>query len=224
MTDPSDFTEQGEELAREQIVHAITDIQEARLSHLHWAEHFEAHPEAEKQYESTGEWDNAKVHREWIEKYDNVLAILARFPFAYLVSNDFTERAQTIVHEWITLDRNEKQVPVLIDRIASALAEAATQGQATLWRLIETAPKDGTRILVYMPDSENVLSVYWDNEFTFRFDELAAKLPTYQGHYEGAWTDDAVRSWGDQEKESYNPTHWMPLPLPPIASIGDDKE
>lgn len=45
--------------------------------------------------------------------------------------SDYTEQAQAIVHEWITLDRNEKQVPVLIDRIASFAAEAATQGQAT---------------------------------------------------------------------------------------------
>lgn len=101
-TTPHDFTEHEEELAREQIVQAITDIQEARLSHLHWAEHFEAHPEAEKQYESTGEWDNAKVHREWVEKYDNVLAILARFPQSSM--------AESLTPEKVTLSMAEFKV------------------------------------------------------------------------------------------------------------------
>lgn len=84
------------------------------------------------------------------------------------------------------------------------------------WQPISTAPKDGTRILVWVPQSENVLSVYWDDRFTFRFDEKRADESTdYQGEYEGAWTDDAVRSWGDQEKESYEPTHWQPMLTPP---------
>lgn len=57
---------------------AIADIQEARLTHVHWAEHFERHPEAEKDYIETGEWDSAKIHREWEAKYDRVLIMLER--------------------------------------------------------------------------------------------------------------------------------------------------
>lgn len=81
----------------------------------------------------------------------------------------------------------------------------------TKWRPIETAPKDGTRILVYVPDSENVLSVYWDGEFDFRCDDNG------KTEYSGAWTDDAVESFAYEEKASYNPTYWMPLPQPPSA-------
>ena len=84
------------------------------------------------------------------------------------------------------------------------------------WRPIETAPKDGTRILVYVPDSDNVLSVYWDDQFTYRFDEAKAEADLkYEGEHEGAWTDDAVESFVYEEKCSYKPTHWMPLPEPP---------
>lgn len=83
------------------------------------------------------------------------------------------------------------------------------------WQPIETAPKDGTRILVYVPDSENVLSVYWDDEFVFKFDEAKAESTEYQGEHEGAWTDDAVKSWAYQEKESYHPNYWMPFPESP---------
>lgn len=83
------------------------------------------------------------------------------------------------------------------------------------WQPIETAPKDGRRILVWVPESENVLSVYWDDRFTFRFDEEKAESADYQGEHEGAWTDDAVKSFSYEEKESYQPSHWMPVPLPP---------
>lgn len=95
----------------------------------------------------------------------------------------------------------------------SALIERHLANQ---WQPIETAPRDGTRILVYVPDSENVLSVYWDAEFTFRYDEAKASVDEkYAGEHDGAWTDDAVESFAYEEKASYSPTHWMPLPDPP---------
>jgi hypothetical protein len=56
------------------------------------------------------------------------------------------------------------------------------------WQPIETAPKDGTRVLIYEPNTEEGGSVLL-------------------GKYEdGQWHDlDFNR----------NPTHWMPLPEPP---------
>jgi hypothetical protein len=58
-----------------------------------------------------------------------------------------------------------------------------------LWRPIETAPKDGTDILVYCgPASDPIWGIAcWD---------------------EGAW-----RLWNDAEWRRHDwPTHWMPLP------------
>lgn len=70
------------EAERETIVEAIADMEEAQLSHLHWAEHFEKHPELERQYEATGEWDTAQVHRAWVAKYDKAIRLLALVPFS----------------------------------------------------------------------------------------------------------------------------------------------
>ncbi len=57
------------------------------------------------------------------------------------------------------------------------------------WRLIETAPKDGTRILVYRPGSE--------------------------GHKTGIdrWKRE-YKSWY-HSKPANPPRYWMPLPRPP---------
>ena len=62
----------------------------------------------------------------------------------------------------------------------------------TRWRPIETAPKDGTEVLVFVPP--NRLSV---NPFVAQ-----ARNPT------GA-------QWWARRVGSIKPTHWMPLPDPP---------
>jgi hypothetical protein len=64
------------------------------------------------------------------------------------------------------------------------------------WRPIETAPKDETEILLFIPDMQG----YPDN-------------PRIVSAYWGicGWTDNAAvgcQTWG-------NPSHWMPLPNPP---------
>lgn len=63
------------------------------------------------------------------------------------------------------------------------------------WQPIETAPKDGTRILLF--NSYQVRLGYW-----------GGKRPA-------CWKEDSGRSlWGAP------PTHWMPLPAPPTNSKG----
>jgi hypothetical protein len=69
---------------------------------------------------------------------------------------------------------------------------------AMTWQPIETAPKDGADILIFIPDMQN----YPDN-------------PRIVSAFWGicGWTDNAAvgcQTWG-------NPTHWMPLPEPPTA-------
>ena len=78
--------------------------------------------------------------------------------------------------------------------ILRALSAALTASQAetaAAWQPIETAPRDGTKFLAY--EQRNVLyyPCWWNCDFT---------------NWEG-WQDD----W-DSEPE---PSHWMPLPLPP---------
>lgn len=62
---------------------------------------------------------------------------------------------------------------------------------AARWQSIETAPKDGTLILVY--DGSEPMTVTWEEFF--------------------GWQDNARGSyWG------FTATHWMPLPEPPTAA------
>lgn len=69
------------------------------------------------------------------------------------------------------------------------------------WRAIETAPKDGTEII--LGGCTNGASVRVGHWGPTRY------LGRRQG-YDRGWTSGA--SWG------FKPTHWMPLPNPPSAS------
>lgn len=56
------------------------------------------------------------------------------------------------------------------------------------WQPIETAPKDGTLVLVW--DEDTPITASWDEGF--------------------GWCDNVRGTyWG------FSPTHWMPLPEPP---------
>lgn len=57
------------------------------------------------------------------------------------------------------------------------------------WQPIETAPKDGTEIVVYVKQIGQMV-VYYDKMWTEKSNLLRAKM-------------------------SFEPTHWMPLPQPP---------
>lgn len=61
---------------------------------------------------------------------------------------------------------------------------------ATQWRPIETAPKDGTKILAWY-DGQGHLLVHWGYAY-------------------------GIRGWLDRNGNiEYTPTHWMPFPKPP---------
>lgn len=64
------------------------------------------------------------------------------------------------------------------------------------WQPIETAPKDGSLILIYAKRGQAI--GFWDDCW---------KIDLEFVEWEGA-------AWGT----IYNPTHWMPLPEPPVLS------
>lgn len=66
------------------------------------------------------------------------------------------------------------------------------------WQPIETAPMDGTVVLVYADEHE----VGWigSAEYSLRY---------------GCW--DAIPAVAGEIYYSVNPTHWQPLPSPPSA-------
>jgi len=72
----------------------------------------------------------------------------------------------------------------------------------TDWQPIETAPRDGKPVLVW-----NSGCSYWIASF---------RLPLRgERYYQDAH---AVREWRDDYGRFATPTHWMPLPPPPVGA------
>lgn len=63
------------------------------------------------------------------------------------------------------------------------------------WHPIETAPKDGTRVIAYSLGL--VGTSRWADRFAAQYGDTAA-----------GW-------YSEQLDRRHNPTHWMPLPEPP---------
>lgn len=94
------------------------------------------------------------------------------------------------------------------NKIAEREAEAATAApeQAAQWRPIQSAPKDGRAILVGR-ERNSPQSVRW----MISVDKQSPGGWWFVGGYDG-------------HRLRWEPSHWMPLPQPPIAAIGDDRE
>lgn len=73
------------------------------------------------------------------------------------------------------------------------------------WQPIETAPRDGTAVLLYEPDCwmHPVWVAQWERGGTY---------------YREGWRC-FVAADGEEVLHPEKPTHWMPLPEPPEPSI-----
>jgi len=91
--------------------------------------------------------------------------------------------------------------------------EDLADARESRWQPIETAPKDGTQILLW--NGAHRFLAYWDKDFSSSWDEeREISIPV------GAWTDGTVASWGYEENNQIKePTHWMPLPEPPSEEV-----
>lgn len=68
------------------------------------------------------------------------------------------------------------------------------------WQPIETAPRDNSAVLLYVPMEtiHFVATAFWD---------------TVKQDWFVAWT-----GLDNPRAKVFNPTHWMPLPSPPVQS------
>ncbi len=69
------------------------------------------------------------------------------------------------------------------------------------WQPIETAPKDGRRIMLFYPPNGIVFGRWNEDEWSQR--------PTPY------WSNDTERISGTRYAKRHPPTHWQPLPEPP---------
>lgn len=69
------------------------------------------------------------------------------------------------------------------------------------WQPIETAPKDGSRILGFNPYAEGIVIYRWDSQ-------------THHKKPRPLWKIECSldQRWFSENRQ---PTHWMPLPPPP---------
>lgn len=75
------------------------------------------------------------------------------------------------------------------------------------WQPIETAPKDGTLILLFRPTA-----LPWGKVAPGKWNSQADhKRPS-------PFWDMWLRIGGTYESRAWEPTHWMPLPAPPVAA------
>lgn len=89
-----------------------------------------------------------------------------------------------------------------IDRLRAEL-------QARQWQPIETAPKDGSEIL--LSNGREVAQGWWMHKESFTIEHR-----DLDGRYLGQTEDDGYTGWFDHNGGMQpDPTHWMPLPPAP---------
>jgi len=106
--------------------------------------------------------------------------------------------AMMIAAKWADIERAKE--PFTPENIASS---AITAYLSAMWKPIETAPKDGTRVLI---EDRGIYIAYWSERCAF---EQFKTMPGWQ-------IFDCEDGWYSVAAEA--PTHWMPLPAPPAHS------
>jgi len=110
---------------------------------------------------------------------------------------------------------------------AEARALAALLREAGGWRPIESAPKDGTVVLLYCPQGDGSPgSTYRVTVGNWESDPGGiTEHRDLEGRYLGQDESDGWEGWmswdGGFSEDTMMPTHWRPLPAPPAAG-GDD--
>lgn len=79
------------------------------------------------------------------------------------------------------------------------------------WQPIETAPKDLNSVLLYWP--------YWTTEPVIGARNYRVLDDGSGYEYFDSWH---TERWLGEDAEDPGPTHWMPLPYPPVAALQAD--
>lgn len=89
------------------------------------------------------------------------------------------------------------------------------------WQPIETAPKDGTLILIGNPESEDMPATTTAGRWFEAYEDSLDEMGCDAGFCDVDFSlFHAGRSFGELSSryEGLQPSHWMPLPEPPAGS------
>lgn len=97
-----------------------------------------------------------------------------------------------------TCDRCEAEATVPVERLTAAALAAIAAYEAAQWQPIESAPRDGTRVLV----CTGPVGAFKVRRY-------------YVTHWLSRQHDRFGNGWSFDGDGFINPTHWRPLPPPP---------
>ena len=150
---------------------------------------------------------------------DGVASLLANAgePFGWVKQSEIDSSKQFGGSINLWRRRYDCDVPVYLAAPPTAQAEG--------WRQIETAPKDGTHILLHAPACEHegapvqarTTYGHWrapSDTPRIKYQDGFAPEPEWED-FEPFWA-----SWDGGFTEEHPPTHWMPLPPPPTSAEG----
>lgn len=106
--------------------------------------------------------------------------------------------------------------------VADWMESRVSQPGSGEWRPIETAPKDGTEII--LAKGERVTEGLWVGDRWPTASEYHGTTGEYLGQYEtGECIEAYWMSFDGGFTEEDQPSHWMPLPAAPSAGNGEAK-
>jgi len=117
------------------------------------------------------------------------------------------------------MEFSEREVSALL----SAARQASTQGPGEGWQPIETAPRDGTSIILFCPQGDGSPGSTYRITEGFWLSEPGGttEYRDQWGRYEGQTDDPGFDGWvsmdGGFSESTMMPTHWRPLPAPPAS-------
>ena len=119
----------------------------------------------------------------------------------------------------LSVGENAICLPAEIDTAMDALRErlAQPEQEPVAWRPIESAPKTGRKVILFYKNRLNVGRTVIARCLT---DEQATEIDADDVGLEGGWYE-CIDNWGDFTDvviHEGEPSHWMPLPAPPIEA------
>lgn len=131
-----------------------------------------------------------------------------------------------LCEQWLRSYRHGGRINALGHSAADLVEELSKRldppGSPKGWQPIASAVKDGTPMMIGWFENGvwTERRAWFDAQFECSGYDESNDLSLYRG----AWTDDAVQSFGYEETREYQPTHWMPLPDPPVDQGTPERE